>query len=56
VSLNQHERQNSIWGNFMSYTDIKKLGSYLKNATYGASDVSDFSKSLLERYATEGDK
>jgi hypothetical protein len=39
----------------MSYTDIKKLGSYLKNATYGTDDVSDFSKSLLERYATSGD-
>jgi hypothetical protein len=56
VSLNQQERQNSIWGNFMSYTDIKKLGSYLKNSVYGADDVSDFSKSLLEKYAADGDK
>jgi hypothetical protein len=56
VTLNQQDQKNSIWGNFMSYTDIKKLGSYLKNATYGTDDVSDFSKSLLERYATSGDK
>jgi hypothetical protein len=55
VSLNKQEQKNSVWGNFMSYTDIKKLGSYLKNATYGTDDVSDFSKSLLERYATSGD-
>jgi hypothetical protein len=40
----------------MSYTDIKKLGSYLKNATYRADDVSDFSQSLLERYAYGGDR
>jgi hypothetical protein len=55
VALNQQEHKNSIWGNFMSYTDIKELGFYLKNATYGASDVSDFSKSLLEQYAASKD-
>lgn len=56
VALNQQDKKDNIWGNFMSYADIKKLGSYLKNATYGADDVSDFSKSLLERYAARGDK
>lgn len=56
VALNQQDKKNNIWGNFMSYVDIKKLGSYLKNATYGTDDVSDFSKSLLERYAARGDK
>lgn len=56
VALNQQDKKNNIWGNFMSYLDIKKLGSYLKNATYGTDDVSDFSKSLLERYAARGDK
>ena len=56
VALNQQDKKNNIWGNFISYVDIKKLGSYLKNATYGTDDVSDFSKSLLERYAARGDK
>lgn len=56
VALNQQDKKNNIGGNFMSYVDIKKLGSYLKNATYGTDDVSDFSKSLLERYAAMGDK
>lgn len=50
-ALNQQDKKNNIWGSFMSYADIKKLGSYLKNGTYGTDDVSDFTKSLLERYA-----
>jgi hypothetical protein len=56
VPLNQQDKKNNIWGNFMSYTDIKKLGSYLKNATYKGDDISGFAKSFLERYATRGDK
>lgn len=40
----------------MSYADIKKLGSYLKNATYKTDGISDFSKLLLEKYAARGDK
>lgn len=56
TALSQQDKKNNIWGNLMSYADIKKLGSYLKNATYGTDDVSDFSKSLLERYAARGDK
>lgn len=47
------QQKNDIWGNFMSYADVKKLGLHLFN---GISDknsdgISDFSKSLLERYA-----
>lgn len=56
VALNQQDKKNSIWGSFMSYTDIKKLGSYLKNASYGADGISDFSKSLLERCAAREDE
>lgn len=40
----------------MSYVDIKKLGSCLKNAANKTDGISDFSKSLLERYAVRGDK
>jgi hypothetical protein len=50
------EDKGVISANSKTEDTIKKLGSYLKNATYGASDVSDFSKSLLERYAASGDK
>ena len=50
-ALNQPDKKNNIWGNFMSYTDIKKLGSYLKNAAHGTNDVSDFAKSILDKYA-----
>lgn len=49
--LNQPDKKNNIWGSFMSYADIKRLGSCLKNGTYGSDNVSDFTKSLLERYA-----
>ena len=56
AALNQQDKKNNIWGNFMSYADIKNLGSYLKNATYGTDDVSDFSRSLLERFAAREDK
>lgn len=56
TALNQQDKKNNIWGNFMSYADIKKLGSYLKNATYKTDGISDFSKSLLEKYAARGDK
>lgn len=47
----RQERKNLIRGNFMSYSDIKKIGVYLRNNVYGDNDISDFSKSLLERYA-----
>lgn len=50
-TLNQPDKKNNIWGNFMSYADIKKLGSYLKNGTYGTNDISDFTKSILDKYA-----
>ena len=56
TALNQQDKKNNIWGNFMSYADIKKLGSYLKNATYKTDGISDFSKLLLEKYAARGDK
>lgn len=56
VALNQPDKKKSIWGNFMSYEDITKLGSYLKNATYKTDDISDFSKSILDRYAAREDK
>lgn len=56
TALNQQDKKNNIWGNFMSYVDIKKLGSCLKNAANKTDGISDFSKSLLERYAVRGDK
>lgn len=57
-NLLKQDEKNNIWGNFLSYADIKKLGSYLSNSTYRSIDgVSGFSKSLLERYASvRGDK
>lgn len=45
------QQKNDIQGHFISYADMKKLGSYLYNGIYTSDDVSDFSKSLLERYA-----
>ena len=50
-ALSQADKKNNIWGNFMSYTDIKRLGSCLKNGTYENNDVSDFAKSILDKYA-----
>ena len=51
-NLTPDQQKNDIWGDFMSYTDIKNLGSYLHNGTYNKDndDISDFSKSLIERY------
>lgn len=52
-NLTPNQQKNNIRGNFMSYADIKKLGSYLYNGTYNknSDSVSDFSKWLLGRYA-----
>lgn len=51
--LNQQDKKNDIWGQFMSYADIRQLGSYLNNGTYrNTDDISDFSKSILERYSS----
>lgn len=51
-NLLKQDEKNNIWGTFLSYADIKKLGSYLYDSTYKNMDeVSDFSRSLLERYA-----
>lgn len=50
-ALNQQDKKNSIWGNFLSYTDIKQRGSSLYNGTYrNNNEVSDFSKLILEKY------
>lgn len=50
-ALNQQDKKNSIWSNFLSYTDIKQLGSSLYNGTYrNNNEVSDFSKLILEKY------
>jgi len=51
LAFNQQDKKNNIWGSFMSYADIKKLGPCLQNGTYGTDGVSDFAKSLLERHA-----
>ncbi|MCI8307438.1 MAG: hypothetical protein HFH14_05245 [Lachnospiraceae bacterium] len=49
---NQQDKENNIWGTYMSYADIKRLGPYLHQGSYDTIEgVSDFSKSILERYA-----
>lgn len=56
MALNQQDEKNNIRGDFMSYADVRKFASYLKDAAYGANDVSDFSKLILEKYAARKDQ
>ncbi len=49
---NQQDKEKNIWGDYMSYADVKRLGTYLQQGTFDIVEgVSDFSKSILDRYA-----
>lgn len=51
-ALNHEDKKNNIMGSFMSYRDIKNLASCLRsNANEKLDGFTDFSKSILERYA-----
>lgn len=50
ADLFDQDGKSNLCGNFLSYGDIKKLGSYLSNGVHGNEEgISDFSKLLLNR-------